>query len=78
MVVGALVFYNREFFSLLTNLSIPVDYIETPCLHDLNCLLNAEGLGSASFLASCLGQASLFDEDNRRHPGLNTDKYRDK
>jgi len=77
MVVGALVFYNREFFSFLANLSIPVDYIETPCLHDLNCLLNAEGLGSASFLAGCFGQASLF-EDNRRHPGLNPDKYKDK
>ncbi|MCX7974420.1 MAG: alpha/beta hydrolase-fold protein [Candidatus Aminicenantes bacterium] len=53
MVVGALVTWNRNFLSYLNELAIPVEYVETPCLHDLSCLLNYEGLSSASFLADC-------------------------
>lgn len=57
MIVGALVTWNRNFLSYLNELEIPVDYVETSCLHDLNCLLNYEGLSSAAFLAECFYQA---------------------
>lgn len=67
MVVGALVTLNRDFLRHLTNLSIPVDYIEVPCLHDLNCLLNAEGLASASFLA--LSFSRWFEREENKRPG---------
>lgn len=57
MVVGALVSSNRNFLDYLNELGIAVEYVETPCLHDLNCLLNYEGLNSVRFLADCFYQA---------------------
>jgi hypothetical protein len=54
MVVGALVQANRAFRDYLAPLSIPVDYVETPCLHDLTCLMNAQGLNSATFIGTRL------------------------
>lgn len=68
MVVGALVTLNRDFLRHLTSLDIPVDYVETKCLHDLNCLLNAEGLGSASFLA--LSFRPEVDREGNKQKGI--------
>ncbi|MFM9994330.1 MAG: alpha/beta hydrolase [Phycisphaerales bacterium] len=52
MVVGVLLGGNRDFRDHLLDLSIPVNYIEAPCGHDLQCLLNAQGLASASYFAA--------------------------
>ncbi len=57
IVVGALVTWNRNFLNYLNELGILVEYVETTCLHDLNCLLNYEGSSSAAFLAECFYQA---------------------
>ncbi len=54
MVVGSLITGNRNFRDHLLGLSIPVDYTETGCGHNLDCLLAAEGLDSAAFIAGVL------------------------
>jgi len=63
MVVGALLPQNRSFLNYLNGMGIPVEYVETRCLHDLNCLLNYEGPGSAAFISESLNRA--FRDDNR-------------
>ncbi len=54
MVVGALVPGNRNFRDHLLALDIPVGYVETACGHVLGCLLDAEGLNSAAYIAGAL------------------------
>ena len=54
MVVGLLIGGNRAFRDHLLGLSIPVDYVEVPCGHNLDCLLAAQGQNSAAFIASAL------------------------
>jgi endo-1,4-beta-xylanase len=54
MVVGILTGGNRSFRDHLAARAIPVDYLETSCAHDLDCLLNAQGLASAAFIAARL------------------------
>ncbi len=54
MVVGSLVAGNRSFRDHLLGLSIPVDYVETACGHNLDCLLAAQGQNSAAFIAAAL------------------------
>jgi hypothetical protein len=54
MVVGALQSQNRSFRSHLQALQVPVNYVETSCGHDLDCLLSAQGQVSAAFIASHL------------------------
>jgi S-formylglutathione hydrolase FrmB len=56
MVVGALGPGNRSFRDYLLGLDAPVDYVETACAHELGCLLSAQGLASAAFIASRLQQ----------------------
>ena len=56
MVVGALQPGNRSFRDHLLGLQIPVDYVETSCGHEIGCLLNAQGLASAAFIAARLQQ----------------------
>ena len=51
MVVGALTNYNRTFRDHLTALNIPFEYLETACAHNFGCLLDAEGVNSAAFIA---------------------------
>jgi S-formylglutathione hydrolase FrmB len=57
MVVGSLVGGNRTFRDHLLSLTIPVDYVETGCGHDIGCLFNAQGLASAAFIAARLAAA---------------------
>jgi endo-1,4-beta-xylanase len=67
LVVGALLPWNRNFLSYLSEIGIPVEYIETSCLHDLNCLLHYEGLGSAAFISEALNQAFRdYHRDDKR------------
>ncbi|HYF15202.1 MAG TPA: alpha/beta hydrolase-fold protein [Phycisphaerales bacterium] len=54
MVVGALQSQNRSFRNHLQALQVPVNYVETTCGHDLDCLLAAQGQVTASFIASHL------------------------
>lgn len=63
MVVGSLAILNRNFFNYLNQLGIMAEYVETACLHDLSCLLNSEGLNSASFLADCFYQSFREQRD---------------
>jgi enterochelin esterase-like enzyme len=64
MVAGALVGGNRQFRDFLTGLSIPVQYVETGCAHDIVCLFNAQGAASAAFIASHLNLACVADVDD--------------
>jgi enterochelin esterase-like enzyme len=54
MVVGLLGPGNRAFRDHLAARQIPVDYAQTSCGHDLECLLGAQGLASAAFIAAHL------------------------
>jgi enterochelin esterase-like enzyme len=54
MVVGSLVGGNQNFRNHLQGLNIPVDYVLTGCGHDIGCLMDAQGLASAAFIASHL------------------------
>ena len=54
MVVGALAAGNQNFRNHLQTLGIPVNYVPTTCGHELGCLLNAQGMASAAFIASHL------------------------
>lgn len=67
MVVGALLPWNRNFLAYLNEMGVPVEYVETACLHDLKCLLNYEGLGSAAFISECLNRAFRdYHRDEKR------------
>jgi len=67
LVVGALLPWNRNFLSYLNDLGVPVEYVETSCLHDLNCLFNYEGLGSAAFISEALNQTFRdYHRDDKR------------
>jgi enterochelin esterase-like enzyme len=54
MVVGSLVGGNRQFRDHLVATTIPLDYVETTCGHEVGCLLTAQGQQSAAFIASHL------------------------
>jgi enterochelin esterase-like enzyme len=54
MVVGSLVPGNQAFRNHLQARGIPVDYVETTCGHEIGCLLSAQGLQSAAFIAASL------------------------
>ncbi|MCI0676048.1 MAG: esterase family protein [Phycisphaerales bacterium] len=67
MVVGALVGGNQNFRNHLLALGIPVEYVPTSCGHELGCLLEAQGLESAAFIAAHLdlsnGEPADLDGD---------------
>lgn len=54
IVVGALRNLNRSLRDTLLVHSIPFDYVETTCAHDLPCLLDKEGLKTAAFVAKSM------------------------
>lgn len=54
IVVGELKSLNRSFRDTLLVHSIPFDYVETPCGHDLPCILDKEGLNTAAFVAKSM------------------------
>lgn len=74
MIVGTLVTWNRNFLNYLNHLGIPVDYGETPCLHDLNCLLNYEGISSASFLNESFEKSAQEQKESKAKGKAATDK----
>ena len=51
LVVGGLLEFNRRYRDYLNTLEIEVDYVETGCPHDLDCLMQRDGRGSFGFLA---------------------------
>jgi|CXWL01.1.fsa_nt_gi endo-1,4-beta-xylanase len=55
LVVAEEVDANRQFRDHLTALGISTDYVETGCPHDMNCMLAAQGMNSAAFIAARLG-----------------------
>lgn len=63
LVVGADVPINRLYRDYLTGLGIPVDYVETGCPHDMICLLNAQGMNSAAFMAARIAGPLIGDAD---------------
>jgi hypothetical protein len=54
MVVGLLLSQNRQFRNHLDSNSVPRNYLEVACGHDLECLLLSQGNNSAAFLATHL------------------------
>lgn len=56
MVVGALREFNERFHRHLEKLNIPVDYVQTPCKHNLRCLIENAGLESFAFIAQHIGK----------------------
>jgi enterochelin esterase-like enzyme len=61
MIVGALLPQNRQFRDFLTGLAIPRYYAETGCFHDLPCLLDADGNGTAAFFGARFAAAARGD-----------------
>lgn len=70
MVVGSGLPSNRAYRDHLLALAIPVNYIETGCPHDMVCMLNAQGLASAAFLASRLSPPPPGDASRDGAVGL--------
>ncbi len=64
MVVGILTGGNRSFRDHLTDRNIPVNYIETTCGHDLDCLLTSQGVASAGFIAARLDLGCPADNNH--------------
>lgn len=54
LVVAEGVDSNRRFRDHLAALGISTDYVETGCPHDMNCMLAAQGMNSAAFIAARL------------------------
>ncbi len=54
IVVGAITDLNRNFRDTLLVHSIPFDYVETSCAHELSCILDKEGLNTAAFVAKSM------------------------
>jgi len=61
MVVGSLSGGNQNFRNHLQTLGVPFDYVQTTCGHDVGCLLTAEGLASAAFIAQHLDLSGELD-----------------
>ncbi|MBM2841753.1 MAG: xylanase [Bacteroidetes bacterium] len=63
-IMQALLTNNQTFRTHLANLQIPVDFIQTGCGHDINCLMAEQGLQSASFIQSLMyPPTSVENED---------------
>ncbi|MBI5863453.1 MAG: hypothetical protein HZB38_02860 [Planctomycetes bacterium] len=58
LVVGANPPANRQYRDFLATYSVSVAYVETGCPHDMNCLLAAQGMNTAAFIAARLGARS--------------------
>lgn len=54
LVVALNLTWNRAYRDFLASLGITCDYVETGCPHDLPCMLNAQGMASAAFIAARL------------------------
>jgi endo-1,4-beta-xylanase len=50
-VVGRIHEFNEDFQAFLDAHNIPADYVDTPCDHDIGCLLRVEGENSWKFIA---------------------------
>jgi S-formylglutathione hydrolase FrmB len=55
LVVGGIRVLNRRYRRHLSELGIPVDYVETDCRHDLQCVMEEAGTESFAFIAAHLG-----------------------
>jgi endo-1,4-beta-xylanase len=58
LVVGGIRVLNRHYRRHLSELGIPVDYVETDCGHDLRCVMREAGRESFAFIAAHLGAAA--------------------
>jgi len=56
MVVGALRSFNRRYRNHLKKLNIGVDYVQTECDHDLECLFEETNSQNFAFITQHLGQ----------------------
>jgi len=65
LVVAEGVNSNRPFRDHLTALGISTDYVETGCPHDMNCMLAAQGMNSAAFIAERLQETGPFEQTVR-------------
>jgi endo-1,4-beta-xylanase len=54
LLVGGIARLNRQYRRHLQRLAIPVDYIETGCGHDLQCVVDKAGMRSFAFIAEYL------------------------
>ena len=74
LAVGALTQYSRPLRDSLTAWSIPFEYLETTCAHNLGCLLTQDGVTAVAFQEDChansvsVGQPFLKNETSFFYP----------
>jgi len=62
-VVGTQVGANQSFHSLLLAQGVTSEYLETGCIHTLNCVIGAGGADSWAFIAQAFGASGLWTDE---------------